>query len=159
MFIGDLRHWDEQKSFLPPVFVRAIEALHEGDLLAMPADRYEIDGDTLFFMIQDVKTRPVGQQRPEAHRRYADIQLVLTGTERYGVAQHDAVHLLPIEDMRDTHDIAFFPPPKNEAFFDLEAGMYAIFLPGELHRPCCAVGEPGEVRKVVVKIDRALFEG
>ena len=37
--------------------VRAIEALHEGDLLAMPADRYEIDGDTLFFMIQVLQDR------------------------------------------------------------------------------------------------------
>ncbi len=158
MFIGDLRHWDEQKCFLPPVFVRAIEALHEGDLLAMPADRYEIDGDKVFFTIQDVETRPANSNRPEAHRRYADVQLVLTGTERFGVAQHDPVHLPPIEDMRDTHDVAFFPTPKNEAFFDLEPGMFVIILPGELHRPCCAAGEPGAVRKAVVKIDRALFE-
>ncbi len=157
MFIGDLRHWDEQKSFLPPVFVRAIEVLRKSDLLTMPADRVEIDGERVFYMIQDVHTRRVGEQRPEAHRRYADIQLVLTGIERYGVAQDDALYLPPTEDKRDTHDVAFFPNPTNEAFFDLEPGMYAIFLPGELHRPCCAVAEPGEVRKVVVKVDKSLF--
>lgn len=35
----------------------------------------------------------------------------------------------------------------------MQAGDFVVFYPGEVHKPLCAVGEPANVRKAVVKID------
>jgi len=34
----------------------------------------------------------------------------------------------------------------------LRPGMFAVFMPGEPHKPGCVVGEAGEIKKVVVKV-------
>jgi len=38
-------------------------------------------------------------------------------------------------------------------------GSFAILLPNDVHRPCCAVDQPMPIRKVVVKVRVALLNG
>ena len=89
--------------------------------------------------------------RPEAHRAYIDIQIVLSGRERYGVALPDS-GLAAVEDHLADKDIAFYPPTRREFFVDLEAGQFAVFLPGEFHRPGCAADGEEKILKAVVKV-------
>ncbi|GHD58020.1 YhcH/YjgK/YiaL family protein [Jeongeupia chitinilytica] len=156
MYLGKLAHWPQQRAVLPDAVNRAFEALAAHDLDTLPAGRYEIDGDRLFFMIQEMITQPFDAGRPEAHRRYADIQLLLSGEEGYGVAPADPA-LAVLDDFFDSRDIAFFAPPDNEQRIRLLPGDFLVFYPGELHRPGRCVGESMPIRKVVVKIDRALL--
>ena len=136
--------------------MRALDALRKLDLDALEVGRYELEGDKLYYMIQDVDTRSFDESRPEAHRRYADIQLPLSAAERYGYALPQA-ELAVTEDKFETNDVAFYAAPANEAFIDVEPGTYAVFLPHELHRPCLAVGAKGKLRKAVVKIHTSLL--
>ncbi|WP_035051432.1 YhcH/YjgK/YiaL family protein [Andreprevotia chitinilytica] len=161
MILCDLANWQQQRPVLPAAVVQALELLQKQDLAGMPAGRYRFEelgaaSDKLFFMIQEMETRPASDKRPEAHREHADIQLLLVGEERYGVALPGADREV-VEDRRDTHDIAFFATPAREVFVDLQPGMFAVFFPGELHRPCCCVNEPTRIRKAVVKIHRSLL--
>ncbi|ONG25619.1 hypothetical protein BXT95_10115, partial [Escherichia coli] len=39
----------------------------------------------------------------------------------------------------------------------LKPGMFAVFMPGEPHKPGCVVGEPDEIKKVVVKVKADLM--
>ncbi|MBE1246635.1 YhcH/YjgK/YiaL family protein, partial [Salmonella enterica] len=39
----------------------------------------------------------------------------------------------------------------------LKPGMFAVFMPGEPHKPGCVVGEPSEIKKVVVKVKADLM--
>jgi len=34
----------------------------------------------------------------------------------------------------------------------LEAGMFAIFFPQDIHRPCMQIDGPEKVKKVVIKV-------
>jgi biofilm protein TabA len=43
-------------------------------------------------------------------------------------------------------------PQANETRLVLTPGMFAIFFPGELHKPCRALNAPMPIRKVVIKI-------
>jgi len=156
MYLGDLDNWALHRLALHPAFDRAIAHLQGLDLAALAPDRYPLE-ESMFLLIQEMKTRPQEATRPEAHVRNADIQLLVAGTERYGFALPSPTHEI-LDDRRDTHDIAFYAPPTNEHCVDLKPGMFAIFLPGELHRPCCAVDKPAAIRKAVVKIDRVLLE-
>lgn len=156
MYFGTLKDWDAHRKLLPAAIVKAVEAVQQQDLDALPVGRYELDGTQAFFMIQEMDTRLLANTRAEAHRQYADVQIVLKGPERFGVAPGDA-SLLALEDNLEAKDIAFYPQPAFEAFVDLGDKMFAVFFPGEFHRPCCAIEQVKPIRKVVIKVHRSLL--
>lgn len=155
MFVGELKSWSSRRAVLPAAVVRAFEALDRLGVATLAAGRYEIE-EGMFVMIQEPSTKLLAATRPEAHREHADIQIVIAGVERLGFALADP-ELVPLEDKLATGDIAFYPSPRHESFVDLVPGQYVIFYPGDLHRPCCAIGEPAPERKAVVKIHRSLL--
>ena len=156
MIVGLLADVTKQKSVLPAAIVRAIEALQKLDLSKVEAGRYELEGDQLFYLIQDVETRSFDESKSEVHHHYADIQIPLTGAERYGFSLPQA-NLTATEDRLATADIAFYPTPANEFFMDIEPGAFAVFMPQELHRPCLAINEKAKIRKAVVKVHASLL--
>jgi biofilm protein TabA len=156
MILGLLSELDTQRAALPATLVRALDALKDVQLLETEAGRYEIEGDKLYYMVQDVEFRTMEESRAEAHAQYADIQIPLTAHERYGFSLPQP-GLLPSEDLLEEKDLAFYPTPAAESFFDLAPGSYVVFLPGELHRPCLAIDDQGSMRKVVVKIHVSLL--
>jgi biofilm protein TabA len=155
MMVGRISDVAAQRSVLPGAVVRALEALRQVDLGALAPGRYEIEGDKLFYLVQDVDLRTLEESRAEAHRKYADIQLPFSAVERYGFAlQPD---LAPIDDQFEAKDLAFYPTPARESFIDAVPGTYLVFLPEELHRPCVIVEGPERIRKAVVKVHASLL--
>lgn len=156
MITGLFSDLSAQKSFLPAAVVQALEVLQQQDLSKLEPGRYEIDGDKLFYMVQDAIPRMLNASKSEAHYTYADIQTPLTARERLGVSLPQA-GLAPSDDRLEANDIAFYPNPANEFFIDLDPGAYAVFMPGELHRPCVAISDQTPYRKIVVKVHRSLL--
>lgn len=156
MIAGLLSDVARQKAILPAAIVRALEALQKIDPLTMEPGRYELEGDKLFYLVQDVELRTLEESRAEAHDQYADIQIPCSTDERYGFAlpQPD----LPITDNQlKEKDLAFYPTPAGESFIDITPDMYLVFLPKELHRPCVVIKEKKMLRKVVVKVHHSLL--
>ena len=156
MIIGLLSDVTAQKSIFPAAVVRAIEALQKLDLLTIEPGRYELEGDKLFFLIQDVETRTFDESKSEVHGKYADVQMPLTATERYGYALPQT-GLSAIEDCLESKDFAFYKTVKNEFFMDIEPGTFVLFMPKELHRACLTVKEKTKIRKAVIKIHSSLL--
>lgn len=156
MILGLLSNVAQQKDVLPQAVVRALEVLQQQDLAKMEPGRYEIEGDKLFYLVQDAMPRLLDGCKSESHATYADIQLPISARERFGMAlpQQD---LKADDDRLESHDIAFYPTPANEFFMDVDPGAFAVFLPGELHRPCVAIDNQTPFRKVVVKVHRSLL--
>ena len=158
MIIGSLADLAKQKASLPAVVVRALEALEKIDLKAQPAGRYEIEGDKLFYLVQDATPRSVADSKPEVHRAYADIQLPVGARERFGFALPQQ-GLACVDDRFAASDIGFYAMPENEFFMDVDPGAYVVFLPDELHRPCIVSEGSETFRKVVVKVHASLLGG
>jgi biofilm protein TabA len=156
MIVGRLADLARQKKTLPAAIVRALEILQTLDLASVAPERVEIDGERLFYSVEDVSLRTLDESRPEAHARYADIQLPLSGGERYGFALPQS-GLVAVDDQLEARDLAFYPAPANESFIDLYPGDYVVFLPGELHRSALVIGEKTVLRKLVVKIHLSLL--
>jgi biofilm protein TabA len=155
MIIGRISDATAQRSVLPGAIVRALEALRKVDLGALAPGRYEIEGDELFYLVQDLDLRTMEESRVEAHRKYADIQIPFSAVERYGFAlQPD---LAPVDDQFESKDLAFYPTPARESFIDAVPGTYLVFLPEELHRPCVIADGPQKIRKAVVKVHASLL--
>ena len=113
--------------------------------------RHEIDGDSVFALVQRYQTRPVAGMQLEAHRRYVDIQYVVSGRE--------VIHWAPLAAL--TQVTSPYDPVKEAGLFalttemvpvPLQAGHFAILFPEDAHAPCCAWGDPSDVVKVVVKV-------
>ncbi|MFC5700140.1 YhcH/YjgK/YiaL family protein [Cohnella faecalis] len=142
---------------LHPVLRDALLRLERTDLKGMEPGKYEWDGDRLFLLVQESVTAPKTAKKPESHRRYVDIQLLIEGEEWIGYARKSVSHL-SCEDELDAKDYALYEDPEDEIGLILRPGKFAIFFPDELHRPCVCLEAPVRIKKAVVKIDLILLE-
>jgi biofilm protein TabA len=156
MIVGRISDVMAQRGVLPAAVVRALETLQKVDIGALAPGRYEIEGDKLFYLVQDAELKTFAESRAEAHRAYADIQIPLDAGERFGFALAQPA-LAPDDDRFADKDLAFYPTPAGESFIDAAPGDFLVFLPGEMHRPCLAIGEKKTIRKAVVKVHASLL--
>lgn len=139
----------------PAAILTALNWIKEHDIVNMDAGVYEIQGRDMFVNIQDITTKPAGDCSPERHDAYLDLQYIASGAERMGYVPYTGKESVLTEAKE--HDITLYKDLEGENFADVAAGCYCIFFSNDIHRPGCAVGEPGAVRKAVVKIKQALL--
>ena len=132
-----------------PLVEKAFAFLKRPDLAALSAGRQEIDGDRCWANVIDATLTPYAECKLEAHRRYIDIQMPVTGPEVIGIAEMDAAaRALPFNEKDDS--VVYDGPSEPVT---LQPGDFAIFLPSGAHAPCGrASGGPEKIRKVVVKV-------
>jgi YhcH/YjgK/YiaL family protein len=138
----------EQYRELSPRLWQGLEFLRTAPLLELEAGRHAIDGDKLFALVQDYTTKLAADCQYEAHRKHWDIQVVAKGSEQVGWA-----HVAQMKESilySEERDVAFFTGQGD--LFTLLPGMFAVFLPQDVHMPCLQAATPEEVRKVVVKV-------
>lgn len=131
-------------------FAKAFEILRDSTLSQREDGRYTVDGDKVYYMIQRYTTKPMSQGRLEAHRKYVDIQFLLSGEELLGYAP--VKDLTVAEEYNPQKDIAFFSTPRDITEIKLKPGLFCILFPDDAHLPCCHLAEPAEARKAVIKI-------
>lgn len=128
-------------------FAKAAAYLQTVDLDSLAEGRYEIDGSDVFMTIVETALREETAAPLEAHDRYADVQIVICGTERFGWKNRGRCK--PDKDgYRSDRDIVFFTD-RPSCFLTLSAGEMAVFFPSDAHAPL--IGE-GTVRKCIVKV-------
>jgi YhcH/YjgK/YiaL family protein len=133
---------------LQPHLVRALQALHDAELLGRPPGRYELDRSSLYVILQEYSTKPRAQGRWESHRKYIDVQYVIQGVELMGWARTQAQKIVDPYD--PDKDVVFHEG--EGSFFRADAGLFAIFQPDDSHMPGIAIDIPGAVRKAVFKV-------
>lgn len=126
---------------------KALDFLTGTDLKSMPDERVEIDGERVFAFFQRYDTLPAND-RPEAHRRYIDIQYLIEGEELIGIAPLSAMKREV--EARPERDIWFYEG--ETVNISIGGGRLAIFFPQDAHAPGIAAAESRPVRKVVIKV-------
>ncbi|TVY11172.1 YhcH/YjgK/YiaL family protein [Paenibacillus cremeus] len=130
-------------------FAAAFDYLSSHPVAEMPPGKYEIQGSELFLLLQSYETRDHNQGFWEAHRSYIDIQVMLQGTERMGVAY--AGHLTTTEDHLEEKDYKVLAGDGD--FVDVKEGCFTIFYSDDAHMPCLTpAGGVQTVKKAVFKI-------
>jgi YhcH/YjgK/YiaL family protein len=125
----------------------ALKFLLENDLTSLPVGRMDIDGDNLYVLVQEYVTKPVEKGIWEAHRKYIDVQHMVSGTERMGVANLRTMQLGEYIPERD-----FQPMSGTGNHVDVFAGAFVIFFPDDAHMPGLQADQPESIRKVVLKV-------
>lgn len=139
----------------PGAVQKALDWIAGQDITHMDAGTYELCGWDLYINIQDIITQPAAACRPERHNDFLDIQYVAAGVERMGCTPYTGEETV-LAALKDK-DMILYQDLKEEAFVDVAPGGYCIFFPNDIHRPGCAAGVPGSVRKAVAKIRRNLL--
>ncbi len=129
---------------------KAFSFLKTSDLQSLELKRYDIDGNNLYAPVSEYMTKNEEDARYEAHRKYIDIQYIISGKELMGVA--------PISQKKETlepydseKDIEFLTVTGGENHLALPDRFF-IFFPEDAHRPGLKDGENSPVRKIVVKV-------
>lgn len=140
----------DQNDYLSARMHAAYAFLREADLAHLPLGRVDVDGDDVFANVQEYDTVPAGQKQMEAHRCYYDVQFVVEGEELLQYAPLEGLE--PVGAFDEATDFGFFATPETPSNIVLSAGDLAVLAPEDAHKPGCAVGAPGHVRKIVVKV-------
>ena len=130
-------------------FAAGFAYLRETDLVNLADGRYEIDGNNVFAIAQTYDAKPQAEGRWEAHRNHADIQFVVTGSERMGVVP---LEVMTVESPYDSEKDVEFYRGDGGKFFEVTAREFAVFYPHDVHMPSLAIAKPQTVKKVVIKV-------
>jgi len=114
----------------------------------LEAGKYEIDGDKVYAVVQEYETKAPGKF--EAHKKYIDIQFIVSGKELIGYENIKA--LTPDTEYDAEKDFMLFEGKKGTTELILESGMFAVFYPEDGHMPGCMAESPEKVVKIVVKV-------
>ncbi|MNH91123.1 Toxin-antitoxin biofilm protein TabA [compost metagenome] len=159
MILGDIRHYEDERHLYHPSIQKAIDYMMAHNPGAWGPGKYEIEGPLMFILVQDVRTQPEKELRYESHTTYMDIQYLVSGEERIGLIKHSS-ELQIAEDTLEGLDIIFYNHGQleTETSIVLKPGQFAIFYPSDVHCPCMFVEKPGNIRKIVFKIHRDLWQ-
>lgn len=147
MIFDTIENYNLYSGIGPEGFSAAFKFLRETDLNSLPVGRHELDGDNLYFLVQEYTTKSLEQAKWESHRRYIDIQYMVSGFERVGFAN---LHNMQLGDYLPEKD---YQQMTGEGFsLNLSSGSFAIFFPDDAHMPGLVVSEPSPVKKVVIKV-------
>lgn len=152
MIYGNI-HADETGAAYTPVIRKALEILRTTDVSGMHHGKYPLDGDKLILQINEVTTGPKQTKRPEVHCDYIDVQYMVHGHELIGFYP-DCRDGAVLEDHLADNDVLLYQEREDihEIMLPMTDGCYAVFFPEDVHRPCCMMEAPEDVKKIVLKI-------
>lgn len=133
---------------LHPHWAAVERFLARPDLAGLPNGRHEVDGAPgTFALVSRTQGRGAAAAKLEIHRKYWDVQMILSGADRMGWKAL-AECREPDQPFSADDDIGFYRDAAA-AWLDVPAGYVVVFAPADAHAPLA--GE-GPVHKVVVKL-------
>lgn len=130
-------------------FAAAFDYLSSTDFGGLDPGKYDLITDELFAILSEYQTKASTGEEMEAHKKFLDIQYIVSGSERMGISLlKDQVVSKPYSEEKDFLLYADAP----DYFIELHAGEFVIFYPNDLHLPTIQLEKPATVRKIVVKV-------
>ena len=86
----------------------------------------------------------------EAHRKYIDIQYMVSGQEKIGVCDYTKCKInIPYDSEKD---IEFLDYENDFEYINMTPKDFLVLFPKDAHKPSISISEKVEVRKLVVKV-------
>jgi YhcH/YjgK/YiaL family protein len=127
---------------------KAFAFLKEHDLNTLVVGKYPIDGTNVFATVTEDPSKDLEKTQWESHRKYIDLQCVITGEERMG--KYPFAKLTVTKPYDEIKDVANYSG--DGKIYDVPSGTFMIFFPSDAHRPNITPGGNKLVKKIVIKI-------
>lgn len=135
---------------LSPNIDQAIDYIRATDLNEMPLGHTAVSGECVHFNhFQYMTVEKAEDSLFEAHKKYLDLHVILSGQEFVAVAPIEALE--HVEERPDEDSVMY----RGEAAFrfPITTGQFVLLYPGEGHLPRLSInGVNTDVNKVVFKI-------
>lgn len=150
VMIKDLLTNTQRYQGLPSKFQEAFAWLEHTDLSALSCGRHDI-AEGVFANVAHYTPVAQDQKQYEQHFAYADVQVLVEGSELIAALPCDAEQYRALDKGDDcVLSNAFTTAP---SVIHMNAGEFCILWPGEAHKPGLSDGvHAGEVFKIVVKV-------
>nr|WP_294895193.1 YhcH/YjgK/YiaL family protein [uncultured Pedobacter sp.] len=127
---------------------KAFQFMENNDLEKLAPGKYPIDGDKVFASITETVDKPFEDTKWESHRKYIDLQYVISGKEKIGEASFENEKVTnPYDASRDAANYEI----NNGKFYLADPSTFYLFFPSTTHRPNIMVNSD-KVKKLVIKI-------
>jgi biofilm protein TabA len=128
---------------------KAFTFLRTHNLDSLPVGKYSIDGDKVFATVTVSPNKEFDQTNWESHHKYLDLQYVISGKEKIGVAAlASATVTKPYDGSKDVANYT-----AEGKYYIAQPGTFFLFFPTDVHRPNIKVEGYDSVKKIVIKID------
>lgn len=128
---------------------KAFAFLKNTNLDTIRAGKYPIDGDNLYASVTENPTKDFDKTKWEAHKKYIDVQYVIKGKEKIGVAPFSTATVVTPYD--ETKDVGFYSSNDGK-FYEAQPGTFFIFFPQDAHRPNIKIEGCDVDKKIVLKV-------
>lgn len=136
---------NELKSIYPDVY----EFITSHNMDTLTEQRYELNNED-YVNVESYTTQLFSERKYESHRRFIDIQYIISGEENIIVTHTD--NLETNTPYSDENDITFYKNNYTGTDNIINSGEMIILEPNDGHMPCVAVDKPSYVKKAVFKI-------
>jgi biofilm protein TabA len=127
---------------------KAFAYLKNTDLKTLSNGRHVIDGENVYAIVTEAPTKDYDKTAFESHRKYIDLQYVITGEEKMAKAPVTSVTVSKPYD--EATDLANYTGEGK--IYTVPAGTFMLFFPTEAHRPNITPGGNKVVKKIVIKV-------
>ncbi|NDP20411.1 MAG: DUF386 domain-containing protein [Paludibacter sp.] len=145
----DMAAFEKHYGEFPERWETAFEYLVNNDLKALPLGRKDIN-ETVYVTVSEYTTKDIEDADYEAHKKYIDLQYIITGEELMGLTREYAA-LKVISPYVEEKDIEFYDY-NGGGLLTATPDNYFIFFSGDVHKPCIKRTNNSIVRKIVIKI-------
>ena len=104
----------------------------------------------VYVSVQEYTTKARSEAKYEAHKKFIDIQMILSGKELIAVSPIEKMTIS--DEYNEEKDFMLFHHNDECTDYVLEAGDFLILYPQDVHMPGVCVNEKSPVRKIVVKV-------
>ena len=111
--------------------------------------KYDLENG-VYVSVQEYTTKARSEAKYEAHKKFIDIQMILSGKELIAVSPIDKMTIS--DEYNEEKDFMLFHHNDECTDYVLEAGDFLILYPQDVHMPGVCVNEKSPVRKIVVKV-------
>lgn len=145
MLISSIKNYKKILKFFPQLDI-VFDFIKKNISAKTPDGKFVINKD-IYAVVQTCQPKPKKEQVLEKHRKYIDLQYVISGEDRIGWKFYDKNFKI-LKRYNAKNDISFYSDIPD-TFINLKKGDFAIFFPEDTHAPLCG---QSTVKKCIVKI-------
>ena len=127
---------------------KAFAYLKETNLQTLANGRHVIDGENVYAIVTEAPTKDYDKTAFESHRKYIDLQYVITGEEN--MARAPLASVTVSKPYNESTDLANYTG--DGKIYTIPQNSFILFFPSDAHRPNITPGGNKVVKKIVIKI-------
>lgn len=128
---------------------KAFAYLKATDLTKLANGRYTIDSNYVYAIVTEAPGKDYDKTTFESHRKYIDLQYVISGEEN--MAKAPVTDVTVSKPYNENADLANYMGEGK--IYTIPAGTFILFFPANAHRPNITPGGNKIIKKIVIKIN------